>query len=531
MATLLLTFPGGRYHATPGGHHVNEGLIEWPPSPWRIVRALVATGYATQQWQSVPEVGRRLVEALSEALPRYRLPRGALAHTRHYMPPAATLVYDAFADVGQGTLSVRWPASLDAEAQSLFERLARHLGYLGRSESWVLGQSVADDAPLPEGLDAYPHDGVMASEPGWEQVSIDAPVPAVAYAKWRADAVEKALAELPLPATGKIPKKLLTERNRAEAPYPKDLVACLEQDTAGWKAHRWSAPPGSRKVLYWRRVEGLSIGASTGAPPVGRQIEVPRATGVLLAITTESGNRSALPPVARTVPQAELIHRALVSRVGHGKRVSCPEIIGRDRDGRLLEGHRHVHTLPLDLDADGHLDHVLLYAPMGFGTSAQRAIRELRRTWTKGGSGDLQLAVAGDGEPDDLRRLPESLVPAVTRLLGPLGGARRWTSATPFVLPRHQKADHRGGGRHTLEGQVQSELASRNLPSAKIEVLPFAEQPAAFRNAIRVRAKASPRPPVDHAFALRLTFEEPQRGPICLGYAAHFGNGRFDAEA
>lgn len=26
-------FPARRYHATPWGNHVNEGLIEWPPSP------------------------------------------------------------------------------------------------------------------------------------------------------------------------------------------------------------------------------------------------------------------------------------------------------------------------------------------------------------------------------------------------------------------------------------------------------------------------------------------------------------------
>ena len=40
--TLKLTFPAGRYHATPWGRHVNEGVPEWPPSPWRLLRALVA---------------------------------------------------------------------------------------------------------------------------------------------------------------------------------------------------------------------------------------------------------------------------------------------------------------------------------------------------------------------------------------------------------------------------------------------------------------------------------------------------------
>ena len=39
---IKLTFPAGRYHATPWGRHVNEGVPEWPPSPWRLLRALVA---------------------------------------------------------------------------------------------------------------------------------------------------------------------------------------------------------------------------------------------------------------------------------------------------------------------------------------------------------------------------------------------------------------------------------------------------------------------------------------------------------
>jgi len=42
MLALSFTFPGGRYHATPWGRHVNEADLEWPPSPWRIVRALIA---------------------------------------------------------------------------------------------------------------------------------------------------------------------------------------------------------------------------------------------------------------------------------------------------------------------------------------------------------------------------------------------------------------------------------------------------------------------------------------------------------
>ena len=40
MLLIELAFPAGRYHATPWGRHVNEGVCEWPPSPYRLVRAL-----------------------------------------------------------------------------------------------------------------------------------------------------------------------------------------------------------------------------------------------------------------------------------------------------------------------------------------------------------------------------------------------------------------------------------------------------------------------------------------------------------
>ena len=61
MTVLELRFPAGRYHATPWGRHVNEGAVEWPPSPWRIVRALIATWYLKAR--DIPEATiRSLVE-------------------------------------------------------------------------------------------------------------------------------------------------------------------------------------------------------------------------------------------------------------------------------------------------------------------------------------------------------------------------------------------------------------------------------------------------------------------------------------
>ncbi len=519
MPTLLLRFPAGRYHATPSGHHVNEGLVEWPPSPWRLLRALIACGYATQHWSEVPPAARRLVEALAGNLPRYVLPEASVAHSRHYMPTGAlekgrertTLVFDTWANVGEGAVAVKWECSLDEQASALLGRLAAHLGYLGRSESWVLAEAVADDAELPQGPAAYPHVEGGRADRGWEQVSLLAAEPPGAYAAWRRAAVERAL-------TG-APKATAKQRAKAEAPYPVDLIDCLERDTSWWKRHRWSQPPGSRRVLYWRRSDALLVSTPT---PAAHRKPAPVAM-MLLALTTPSGSRSPLPLRTRALPQGELLHRALVARAGRGERIDCPELTGRDEQGRPLTGHRHAHFLPLDLDGDGHLEHVLVWAPMGLGAEAQRAIRSLKETPTKG-AGTLQVALAGQGALDRLRELPPQLAAGVEALLGPPAGARVWTSFTPFVPPRFLKPR----GPNTLAGQVGAEVASRGLPpAAAVEVLPWDERTLDLRHSVRVRRHPAKPPPIDAGFALRLVFDVPIPGPLALGYAAHFGLGLF----
>lgn len=527
MPTMVLRFPGGRYHATPGGHHVNEGVVEWPPSPWRLVRALIACGYSTQYWGEVPPEGRRLFEALSSVLPEYRLPPAALGHSRHYMPTTkmkdgreeTTLVLDTFADVGDGALWVRWPTKVDEEAQQLFEVLVAHLGYLGRSESWVLGESISDDVPLPQAGHAFPHVGCIRPGRSFEQVALSAPDAPDAYANWRTSEVEAALKELDLPA-GKKPTQSQKKRIDAiKSAFPTDLLDCLQHDTVWWKARKWSRAPGIRWALYWREGNALEVGPpSSPRTPGAHRVEM-----MLLALTTPSGSKSALPSIARTLPQAELLHRALVSKLGFGGE-PCPEIVGRDETGEPLKGHRHSHLLPVDLDGDGRLDHIVVFARMGLGACAQRAVRRLRRTYMKGGVGELQVSVAGVGTLNDLRAIGAGMSRAVDELLGPTTGATSWVTMTPFVPPRHLKIK----GQSSLVGQIEKELKVRGFPPAVVDVLGWTSETLALRHFVR-RRQRGPQPPVDIGFAVRLLFDSPVVGPICLGYGSHFGLGLFRA--
>lgn len=548
MPTIELRFPGGRYHATPWGHHVNEGLVEWPPSPWRLLRALIATGFTTQGWSEVSDDARALIEQLAAFLPTYELPRASAAHSRHYMPTGelskgnekTTLVFDTWANVGDGVVRVRWDCDLTPELQTLFVRLVEALGYLGRSESWVEARVVADSTRFDERRTASPHQDGEYRGPEWEQIPLMAAANPTAYAEWRQQRTDQALQEFPLPEGKKKPTQALQKkRDAAVAPFPIDLLDCLQKDTSWWKKqHNWSQPPGSQRVLYWRRADALVVSAPARPQrPLEHRVEA-----MLLTLSTPSRNRSALPPVARTLPQAELFHRSLVSRAGRGKEIDCPELTGRASDGRpLTSGHEHAHILPLDLDGDEHLDHVLVYAPMGLGRVAQDAVRSLRRTWMKGNPDDLQVSLIGSGSLRDIASLSDDLGPHLSSILGARADgttqpspSTSWISVTPFVPPRYLKRR----GRNTLEGQIAAELESRHLPDlVSLQVLSHDDQEdptgadlaRRLRHFVRVRRHGNdpPFPPQDIGFTLKIELATPIPGPLTLGYASHFGLGLF----
>ncbi|MBS0261282.1 MAG: type I-U CRISPR-associated protein Cas5/Cas6 [Planctomycetes bacterium] len=535
MPTLKLRFPGGRYHATPWGHHVNEGLIEWPPSPWRLLRALIACGFSSQGWAQIPPVAEQLINKLSGVLPSYQLPKASAAHTRHFMPVGVlakgreqtTLVFDTWANVGDGELRVNWPCELSDEEAALLGQVADALGYLGRSESWVEAALVVGAEQEPVAFNAFPH--LEGAHPGreYEQISLMAALPALEYRKWQQETTAPILEVIKLPdgprkPTAKQLQKFESQRAQAISPYPPDLLSCLTKDTAWWKQHGWSQPPGSRRVLYWRRNDSLEV----GVPQRPRPQRPKPLTTILLSLTTPSGSRSALPPCARTVPQAELFHRVVVAKAAKGGRVFCPELTGTDQHNRPLQDHHsHAHMIPVDLDSDGRLDHLVIHASMGLGDTAQRAIRESRETWRKNGP-DLQVAIVGHGDLEILRQLPAPLERSAEKILGPIGGSKVWISITPFVPPRFLKSR----GKNTLVGQINAELASRRLPEVESAAVD-PELTRKLRHFVRRRNHGGKAPPVDAGYGLRLIFREPINGPLVIGYASHFGLGLFYADS
>lgn len=511
MPTLAIRFTAGRYHATPWYRHVNEGAVEWPPSPWRLLRALLAVGFEKQHWPgSVGEVSpaaRGLIERLASVQPAFFLPKGAVAHTRHYMPimegteQKPTKVLDTFLRLSdpEKPLLVHWDVALsDAEAALLGE-LAAGMAYLGRAESWITAQLVAD--AVPDGTWSRPH---VPGEPvprGWEQTPVFAPVGAAAYAAWRASELVADLA-----AAGKLTAK---KRAELEASFPEDLLACLCTDTATLQKAGWSQPPGSERVLYLRPADALDPGVARPRSASAMRSTVEAA---LLTLASDTKSGQLCPLLTRLLPHMERLHDAAVRRTNG----QCPALTGCDIAGYPLRGHRHVHWIPLDLDGDGRIEHVLVHAPMGLDAVAQQALCRIERTYGKN-LPDIVVSLGGFGSLATIRR---QLRDERGRHPGELATATVWESRTPFLAPRHCKPH----GANALPGQVRAECVSRGLPApVGVEELPQGR----FLDFIRARPDKAP--PQTRPFALRLTFADPVAGPICLGYSSHFGLGLFAA--
>jgi CRISPR-associated protein Csb2 len=540
MTVLAYRFLAGRYHATPWGAHVNEGLVEWPPSPFRLLRALVATGFSRFGWTAIEGAAKELFELLASVPPSYSLPDGTASHTRHYMPPFkgnTTKVIDAFLRFpANSTLHVRYGTSLPDPSKALLAALLRAQPYLGRAEAWVEGELLER---APEGL-VWIEPATQPPGPGFERVELLASEDAKTFAGWRETFISREVERrereerAKAAAKGKVFKALAkSEREKLEERVPRDVVLALLQDTGDLRKEGWSQPPGTRWVGYFRPSEALVPRVVT--PP--RRDHDERPTVALLALSSDTSKVDVFPPMTDAVRRLEALHDALV-RLSDSPNGPSPCFTGR-LNGESLRGHRHAALVPLALGTrKDRLDHILVHCPMGFDDGARQALFRIRKTWAHD-LPDLFVTLAGMGTLDAFAKS----VPLVR-------ASRIFRSATPFVPSRFLRTN----GNSSLREQVQRELEFRSLPRAREVDIEFDENRwvstesvtagrrasdlavdvdgaprrphPRFRHFLRARAERPP--PVGFGLSLRLVLEEPVSGPVTLGYGSHFGLGVFE---
>jgi CRISPR-associated protein Csb2 len=562
MIAISLSFPAGRYHATPWGRHVNEGAVEWPPSPWRLLRSLVAVWKRTLP--DVPEADiKPIFEALADTPPRFVLPAASTGHTRHYMPwykkgpTDRTLVFDAFVaiDPGQsGAVHAIWPdATVTREQRALLERLLANLNFLGRAESWCEACLINDDQAegvLENGdlIHAAPldSDAAPASRRDLELVRTLCADPASAFKTEHVTDEREETVEVEV--TTKRGVKIKKGKRRVPVSvYDPNWHLCME--TLRLHDQKWSDPPGSRWVTYTRPRNCFDI---LSASAVSRR---PRQRAPIAArpihIARFALDSSVLPLVTDTLPVAEAARRALMSIFGrltevNGVRGRSPILAGKDAFGTPLSGHRHAYFLPTDEDADGRLDHLTVYAAEGFGPNELRALERLHLI-NRHSPHPLRVLLLATSSADlaTLKaRSPRS----------PLARSNVWVSATPYVVTRHPKtrgphklefADAAARDRYIRDDLIAQLRAQRpdfaNGASDDVRVHPMTDGHARFlvstqagsSHALRpLQFKRSRSKRTDDggrrlAGAYSLSFSQPISGPLALGHSSHFGMGLF----
>ncbi len=488
MLALAFSFPAGRYHATPWDHHVNEGAVIWPPEPWRVVRALVATWH-----HKVKHTGRhdeetlsRLIEALSQGLPEYSLPAASHSHTRHYMPQwkagDTSLVFDAFAAVDRDeSLVMAWKAlDLPHEQLALLDDLLNVIGYLGRAESWV-------EARRFEGLfepNCRPGSEALDKDSGElrEVVTLLAPLPQAEYMEVRKRFLADKKAEKKLGST-----------------LPDGLLNALSVETSDLRKLGWSQPPAVRKVHYTRPLEALR------PQRVPRRVAAPAATTVRYLLIGKP-----LPRVEDSVRIGELLRSAVMSEARKQLGEDAVPAIFSGHDLPAGSRHRHAFYLPWDDSGDGRIDRLVLHVPNGMAPFERRIAEKLRRLWSRDGS-EWRLVVETVGDADAGSPL--------------LAAATRWQSATPYLRPWHLKK------KFDVAAQIRRECRERGLPEpVQLETLPSVEVGNQTRKTIhfhRFRSKHGLNQPDRLGGFWRLTFAEAVPGPLALGFGCHFGLGLF----
>ena len=487
MLAIKFVFTANRYHATQWGRHVNEGVPEWPPSPWRIARGIVATWRRTLP-DLAPERVVPVLQAIASERPRFRLPTASTGHTRHYMRyydgvrERTTLVLDAFVAIKPGDpLFAMWPdVELTPEQRGDLNSILRNMPYLGRAESWVEAEVVTD---CHEETNSLPMETGAIPEGDWEIV------------------------------------RTLTPRTPIRL---KDL----EVETSDLRRSGRIDPEGAQWWTYVRRPDCFTEFRTTGAERPGQ------GEGAQVVRFAMSGN--VLPMAFDTLRWGELARRSVMSQYGRrtGGGVS-QTLSGKDASGKPLTGHTHAFYLPTDEDGDGRLDCLTVWAPAGLTGKELGAVLSVNALNPGGQRDPVQLAYQSHGSTGDFAGVSPVFQ-----------GSRHWRSLTPYVLTRHVKfrgPKDEDGIRHVVdspEEQIVREVSLRwpgktsvmsvHIRKPREPVAPMQEgKSGGFRPFDYFRYKQGGGSNGGGMFNVEIEFEDSVYGPIALGFACHQGLGIF----
>ena len=490
----------GRFHATPWRvNPFDDPHGEWPPSPWRLVRAVTARWYQwTRETEQEPDLAKleQLQTALCKSTYAFHLPPDARKGRplRQYHPTE---------------FGWRPPERKKAATRSYGTSLVQDNYWCVPIESpvwWFIeGDDWTDDlrALLAQCLVRMTYFG-------------------------RAETLTRIFVD----STAKFPTTpnctLVDKRAAGAAPVLSPLEDAtrddIERTTDHPEAKKRAVPPGAQWLYAvrpprpafreHRRVPAhqpnchliqFAIGWNVAPEPRAIVRLTSRFRGAVLRelLRLKTGDTS-----------------ATWARVGTNTREAIADMSGKSANGNPLKGHRHTEFLTW---CEGERPTRLLVwrGARAFDPDEQDAV-------LLAAARDVSWAAAGaDADEWKVRLVPlDRGVPPPPGFDGQLSIA--WESVTPYVPSRHHLRGSKERAGESIADQIRRELQLRDIASAEqvsVDVVGGLKWVAAHvpRHESRKRGTTGDRV----GRHVRLTFSFPVAGPIRLGHSSTFGLGLF----
>jgi len=529
MLTIQVKLPWERYHAHPWGQ--NPGRVaepEWPPSSWRLLRALAAAWFRANPGRPEPKELHALLKTLASELPHIGVGKVAFAKTVHYQPNygqtdkgekelaaySRTRHENLFAATAD-PFYFRWEnVSLDDAQTTLLKTLLENVAYFGRADSICEAEIICSEP----------------SDIGWCK-------PCLSESGAPQKRISQACRDVfcPNPADFRATDLWILRANaeRVENPsdqptVPKHLINQLlaaDMRVDGGMLVSYQMPEG------WPRKWLVTTAQTTRGRSAAKDISI----GPKVAHYLRFSLQCRVPVAARfAVDVANLFHKTVCKILGDQ---ASPALTGKD-----ITGHQHAFYLPT---GDGTvLTDLHIWCPLGFTRQEMDILTRVRHLrWGKSRFEINPILIAATKE-----------VPADSGLSFN-ATAKVWESVTPFVPPLHfyrgSKTNPKFNAAESPEKQLfdclkdagleKSVLIERIAPTAlhgnwdivRVDVGNTAAAEG-FANGVSAAVhqnsseSATAREIRRVGFFFRLTFGEPVSLPRpAFGHSCHFGLGLF----
>ena len=490
------TFPLGRFHATTWGAFPYDEPHggEWPPSPWRLLRAVIARSYQLERETGNPndEDKKRLVTVIAESSISWRLPEFSWRGPglRQYQPaefkrvPASVMTYnttkvqDNFWLTPPKSDPIIWILESDGWTQPLQNLLAKCLDrmtYFGRAES-ITHMQLLDNEPA----DALVNCSLTAAR-SRTSIPVICPKSDVTLEQVRMTTNHKDVANSTIPP-GAIQKFVI----RPKRTVPK---------------HSFMKPPKQRHSVNLIQFA------------IGGRVDLTKDQIVILT------NRFR----GRTVRSFLGCSWQEVKEEGDIQSLNDVSLLsGKDATGKALKGNRHTYYSVWFDPETGRPSRLLVWRKTFFSEREQKAMDNAAQK-------PISVTYGKNIHPIHL-------IPLDSAVQSPCGFDQQktftsWKSVTPYIPPRHifnRRGEVKPG--ESIPEQVARQSRSLGLPECQIQ---FADNKGQWVKVHQSSKKGnsptnnSPTNASKRGFHINLEFKSPVSGPIALGHSCHFGLGLF----